>query len=141
LASVRARARPAVRAGYALMIAALPLGLLTHLDDRRTMLVPLALLGTGIGLALAASLRDTSVGAALFGLSLCFPAVLAGQLLVLSLQAARLERLRPLTAAGRFHALRDGYHTWLIAASAAAVLLAAATAAHTRKATAVPRAR
>ncbi|WUI01764.1 hypothetical protein OHR68_08100 [Spirillospora sp. NBC_00431] len=141
LASVRAAARPAVHTGYALMIAALPLGLLTQLADRWTTLVPLTLLGAGIGLALAASLRDASVGAALFGLSLCFPAVLAGQLLVLSLQASRLERLRPRTETGQFHALRDGYHAWLLVACAAAVLLAAATAAHTRGTPAAPRAR
>ncbi|MFI0485737.1 hypothetical protein [Actinomadura sp. 9N215] len=141
LASVRAGARHAVRTGYVLMIAALPLGFLTHLDDRRTVLVPLVLLGAGLGLALAASLRDAGVGAALFGLSLCFPAVLAGQLLVLSLQAARLERLRPLTEAEQIHALRHGYHVWLVVACAAAVLLAAATARHTRKTAAGPGAR
>ncbi|TDB89086.1 hypothetical protein E1264_09405 [Actinomadura sp. KC216] len=141
LASALAPARHAVRAGLALMIAALPLGLLTHLDDRWTMLVPLALLGTGAGLALAASLRDAGVGAALFGLSLCFPAVLAGQLLVLSLQASRLERLRPVTEAERIRALQDGYDIWLIAAGAAAVLLAAATARPSRKTAPGPGAR
>ncbi|MFI0411370.1 hypothetical protein [Actinomadura sp. 3N508] len=141
LASVLAPARHAVHTGQALVIAALPLGLLTHLDGRWTMLVPLTLLGTGAGLALAASLRDAGVGAALFGLSLCFPAVLAGQLLVLSLQASRLERLRPVTEADRIDALRDGYDVWLIAAGAAAVLLAAATARPSRKSAAGPGAR
>ncbi|TMQ91485.1 hypothetical protein ETD83_30650 [Actinomadura soli] len=141
LASVRARARHAVNAGHVLMIAAVPLGLLTHLDGRWTMLVPLALLGTGAGLALAASLRDAGVGAALFGLSLCFPAVLAGQLLVLSLQASRLERLRPVTEAEQIHALHDGYDIWLIVAGAAAVLLAAAAARPSRKTVAGPGAR
>ncbi|WP_165969105.1 hypothetical protein [Actinomadura sp. KC06] len=141
LASACAPARHAVHAGYVLMIAAVPLGLLTHLDGRWTMLVPLALLGAGAGTALAASLRDAGVGAALFGLSLCFPAVLAGQLLVLSLQASRLERLRPVTEADRIQALRDGYDVWLIVAGAAAVLLAAATARPSRKAAAGPGAR
>ncbi|MFI0374163.1 hypothetical protein ACH35V_40430 [Actinomadura sp. 1N219] len=144
LASACVPARHAVRAvhaGFVLMIAAVPLGLLTHLDGRWTMLVPLALLGAGAGAALAASLRDAGVGAVLFGLSLCFPAVLAGQLLVLSLQASWLERLRPVTEADRIQALRDGYDAWLIVAGAAAVLLAAATARPSRKTAAGPGAR
>ncbi|MFD0536607.1 hypothetical protein ACFQY7_25675 [Actinomadura luteofluorescens] len=89
---------------------------------------PLVPLGAGAGLALAASLRDARVGAALFGLSLCFPAVLAGQLLVLSLQAARLQRSRPVTDAQHVHALLEGYRIWLAVAGVVAVLLAGATA-------------
>ncbi|RKS77305.1 hypothetical protein BZB76_2686 [Actinomadura pelletieri DSM 43383] len=141
LASVRLVPRHGVRAGHALMIAAVPVAFNAPGDDGWTLLVPLVLLGTGAGLALAASLRDAGVGAALFGLSLCFPAVLAGQLLVLSLQAARLERLRPVTEAQRFDALRDGYHIWLAVAGTVAVLLAVATTRHTRRTDAHPEAR
>lgn len=82
----------------------------------------------GGGLALAASLRDADAGGALFGLALCFPAVLAGQLAVLSLQAARLQRLRPATEAQRLDALLEGYRVWLVVAGAAAALLAGVAA-------------
>jgi hypothetical protein len=114
-------------AGYALMAAGIGLALATGPTGRWTPVVLLVPLGTGAGLALAASLRDAHVGAALFGLSLCFPAVLAGQLCVLSLQADRLRRTRALTGAGRLDALADGYRAWLLIAGAATVLLAALT--------------
>ncbi|MGP4029773.1 hypothetical protein [Actinomadura sp. 3N407] len=128
LASTRRGARRAVPAGYCLMTAAVLLGLAVAPHDRWALLLPLVPLGAGAGLALAASLRDAGVGAALFGLSLCFPALLTGQLLVLSLQASRLERLRPVTETRQATALLDAYHVWLLIAAAAAVLLAAATA-------------
>ncbi|MEU8803716.1 hypothetical protein [Spirillospora sp. NPDC048819] len=128
LASTRLRARLAVPAGYCLMTAGVLLGLAAPPHDPWAPLLPLAPLGAGAGLALAASLRDAGVGAALFGLSLCFPALLTGQLLVLSLQASRLERLRPATGAQQAAALLDAYHVWLLIAAAAAALLAAATA-------------
>ncbi|MEU5992878.1 hypothetical protein ABZ806_28260 [Spirillospora sp. NPDC047418] len=128
LAAARAPARGAVAAGLLLMIAALPLGLAADVRDPWTLLAPLVPLGTGAGLALAASLRGAEPGAALFGLALCFPAVLTGQLAVLSLQASRLRRARPVTEAQQVHALLAGYHDWLIVAGMVAVLLAAATA-------------
>ncbi|QKG21317.1 hypothetical protein ACTIVE_2955 [Actinomadura verrucosospora] len=106
--------------GIGLALAAGPTG-------RWTPLVLLVPLGTGAGLALAASLRDAHAGAALFGLSLCFPAVLTGQLFVLSLQAARLRRAHSLTDARHLDALAGGYRTWLVVAGTAAVLLAALT--------------
>ncbi|MFC4049087.1 hypothetical protein ACFOY4_05275 [Actinomadura syzygii] len=141
LGSTRVPARRAVRAGCCLVAAAVPLGLTADVHDRWTLLGPLVLLGAGAGGALAASLRDAGVGAALFGLSLCFPAVLTGQLIVLSLQAARLERLRPASDAERAHALLDGYHGWLVVAAAAAVLLAAVAAAVPGRSVATSRAR
>ncbi|MES9543863.1 hypothetical protein ABWI07_41565, partial [Actinomadura sp. NPDC000600] len=128
LAATRTGARGAVRAGYLLMIVAVPLGLAGGTPGRWALLAPLVPLGAGAGLALAASLRDAKAGAALFGLSLCFPAVLAGQLLALSAQAARLQRTRPVTEAQQMHALLEGYRVWLVIALAAAVLLAGATA-------------
>ncbi|WP_433463152.1 hypothetical protein [Spirillospora sp. CA-128828] len=128
LAATRAGARGAVPAGHLLMLAAVLAGLATDAHGRWAPLAALVPLGAGAGLALAASLRDAGVGAALFGLSLCFPAVLAGQLLVLSLQAARLQRLRPATGAQQMYALLEGYRIWLIVAGAAAALLAGAAA-------------
>lgn len=147
LAATRAPARGAVPAGFLLLVLALPLGLAVDIGagpgGQWALLIPLVPLGAGAGLALAASLRGAAPGAALFGLSLCFPAVLAGQLLVLSLQAARLGRARPATGAEQVHALLAGYHDWLIAAGMAAVPLAAATAvaaARRRNAASGPRA-
>ncbi|MGI5327170.1 hypothetical protein [Actinomadura nitritigenes] len=127
LAASRARPRAAVMAGYALMVLGIGLALAAGPTGRWTPVVLLVPLGTGAGLALAASLRDAHVGAALFGLSLCFPAVLAGQLCVLSLQADRLRRTRALTGAQHLDALADGYRAWLLIAGAAAVMLAALT--------------
>ncbi|MEO3824766.1 hypothetical protein [Actinomadura sp. B10D3] len=127
LAAARA-GRAAVPAGCLLMAAAPLTGLAAGTRDGRTLLAALVLLGAGAGLALAASLRDAGAGGALFGLSLCFPAVLAGQLAVLSLQAGRLQRLRPTTEAQRLDALLEGYRVWLVAAGVAAALLAGVTA-------------
>ncbi|MFC4911256.1 hypothetical protein [Actinomadura gamaensis] len=117
--------RGAVLGGQALMVlAAVPL-LIAPVQDARVETVALAVLGAGAGTALAASLRGAEVAAALFGLSLCVPAVLAGQLVVLSLQAQRL-RPAPTTAQAQLAALADGYRTWLGVAAVLAVLLAAA---------------
>ncbi|WP_165975539.1 hypothetical protein, partial [Actinomadura rubrisoli] len=130
LASVRCGGRGGVLTGYGLMAAAMPLGLAAGADGGQgggALLAPLVPLGLGAGLALAASLRDAGAGAALFGLSLCFPAVLTGQLLALSLQASSLQRARPVTGAQQVDALTGGYHVWLVVAGAAALLLAAAT--------------
>ncbi|MFD0905551.1 hypothetical protein, partial [Actinomadura sediminis] len=88
----------------------------------QALLVPF---GAGPGLALALPLRDAGAGAALFGLSLCFPAVLAGQLAALSLQAASLARIGPGTDAQRLAGLVQGQRTWLLAAAAAAAVIAA----------------
>ncbi|MCP9966299.1 hypothetical protein [Actinomadura madurae] len=120
--------RGAVPAGCLLMSAAPLTGLAAGTRDGWTLLAALVLLGAGAGLALAASLRDADAGGALFGLALCFPAVLAGQLAVLSLQAARLQRLRPATEAQRLDALLEGYRVWLVVAGAAAALLAGVAA-------------
>ncbi|MFV2216339.1 hypothetical protein ACFHW2_39655, partial [Actinomadura sp. LOL_016] len=121
-------ARGAVLAGHTLMVAALPVGAVllgTDAGGRWAPLLLLVPLGAGAGLALAASLRDAGVGGALFGLSLCFPAVLAGQLAVLSLQAASLARIRPETDAQRLAGLVQGQHAWLLAAAAAGAVAAA----------------
>ncbi|MFA1544343.1 hypothetical protein [Actinomadura monticuli] len=126
LAAAGAPARAALPTGFLLLVLAVPLGLATGPGDPWALLAPLVPLGAGAGMALAASLRDAEAGAALFGLCLCFPAVLAGQLLVLSLQASRLREARPVTEAQQAHALLDGYRGWLVVAGMAALLLAAA---------------
>jgi hypothetical protein len=117
-------ARGAVLAGHALILlavlAALVMGASADPVPLMAVLIPL---GLGVGIALAASLRDAGAGAALFGLGLCFPAVLTGQLLVLSLQAARWAQARPVTAAQQAQALTAGYRVWLMAAAAIVVVL------------------
>ncbi|MFA1547781.1 hypothetical protein [Actinomadura chokoriensis] len=133
LAAVRAPSRGAVSTGFLLLVLAVPFAVATDARDQWSLLVPIVPLGAGAGLALAASLRDAGPCAALFGLSLCFPAVLAGQLLVLSLQASRLRGPRPETGAEtgaeQVHALLEGFRGWLAVAGMVAVLLAALLAA------------
>ncbi|GAA2132528.1 hypothetical protein [Actinomadura napierensis] len=148
LVAARARPRAAVGAGFALMIVGVGVGLglglgpglATGSTGPWTPLLPLVPLGMGAGLALAASLRDAHVGAALFGLALCFPAVLAGQLSVLSLQASRLHSAH--SEEQRLDALAGGYRAWLLIAGTAAVLLAVLTlrllARHGRAAESAP---
>ncbi|MWK37426.1 hypothetical protein GEV43_27410 [Actinomadura sp. J1-007] len=120
-------ARAAVLAGHGLIVVAVLLGLAVGVGTAPLPLTALLVpLGAGVGVALAASFRDANVGGALFGLSLCFPAVLTGQMLVLSLQAARLELPPPVNEAQQLSGLTGGYRVWLVAAGVTAVLLAAA---------------
>ncbi|GAA3974327.1 hypothetical protein GCM10023085_66070 [Actinomadura viridis] len=120
-------ARAAVPAGHALVLAAALVALLVPFPPRPPLLAAVLIpLGLGVGLALAASLRDARAGAALFGLGVCFPAVLAGQLMALSLQAGRWQRVGPDTAGERLSVLAGGYRQWLVLACALAVLLAVA---------------
>ena len=121
-ASGRMAERRAVLGGHCLMIAALLLGLAAVPHLPWTLLPPLVPLGAGAGLALAAVLRGAGADAALFGLALGLPALLAGQLAVLSLQASELERLRPVTEAQRTGALLGAYRLWLLTAAVLAVL-------------------
>ncbi|MEV4256372.1 hypothetical protein AB0J52_24690 [Spirillospora sp. NPDC049652] len=126
----RDTARVAVLAGHALIVfATLPalFAAAAHVPDAAHLpavaTVSMTALGAGAGLALAVSLRFAGVAAALFGLALCFPAVLTGQLVVLSLQAGWLEPA-PTTAEAQLAALADGYRAWLGAAAVLTVLLA-----------------
>ncbi|GAA2448581.1 hypothetical protein GCM10010191_77530 [Actinomadura vinacea] len=119
--------RAAVTGGHGLIVVAVVVALATPAaGDPRLLAAVLVPLGLGVGAALAASLRDAGPSAALFGLGLCFPAVLTGQLLVLSLQAGRWYHARPETAAQRLAALTDGYRAWLVAAGVIALVLALA---------------
>ncbi|MQY06215.1 hypothetical protein [Actinomadura macrotermitis] len=121
--------RGAVLTGHGLIVAAVLLALATAATGPSALTVlPLLPLGAGLGVTLAAALRDTGVAAALFGLALCFPALLTGQLMVLSLQMGRLQRVRPETVAEQAHALTAGYRMWLVAAGVTAGLLAAVCA-------------
>jgi hypothetical protein len=77
-----------------------------------------------------AALRHTEIGAGLFGLSLCFPAVLSGHLIVGPLQVAKVGAV---TRAGggatdALVALTAAYRLWLVVAGVLAVILAVATA-------------
>ncbi|MEU6039017.1 hypothetical protein ABZ801_26775 [Actinomadura sp. NPDC047616] len=120
-------ARGAVHGGFGLVVVAVLLTLAVDgTAGRWTLTACLVPLGAGLGTALAASLRGTSAGAALYGLSLCPPAILTGQLIVLSLQAGQWQRGRPETAAQQFYALSAGYRVWLITAGVLTVALAAA---------------
>ncbi|WP_067477350.1 hypothetical protein [Actinomadura hibisca] len=130
----RAGARTAVLAGHGLIVVAVLLALAADVTGTPWMLLaPLVPLGAGVGMALAASLRDAGVGAALFGLTLCFPAVLTGQLLVLSLQVGRLQSVDPANDAQRLYGLTAGYRLWLIGAGVLALLLAALVAKTTAR--------
>ncbi|MFL6054140.1 MAG: hypothetical protein ACJ72W_14655 [Actinoallomurus sp.] len=127
----RGACRGAVLCGYGLGIVAIFL-LLTMgaAVSQWTLLAALCTLGTGTGLAVGAALGQTEPGPALFGLSVCFPAVLGGHLVVGPLQIAKVGAV---TKAGggpiaALYALTAAYHLWLVAAGVIVVILAAVTA-------------
>ncbi|MEV5748412.1 hypothetical protein AB0L00_11395 [Actinoallomurus sp. NPDC052308] len=127
----RGAGRGAVLCGYGLGIVAIFL-LLTMgaAASLWTLLTALCALGAGTGLAVGAALRHTEAGPALFGLSLCFPAVLGGHLVVGPLQIAKVGAV---TRAGggpmaALYALTAAYRLWLVAAGVIVVVLAAVTA-------------
>jgi hypothetical protein len=97
--------------------------------DRWELSGALGALGTGIGLVLGTALRPTEAGPALFGLTLCVPAVLGGHLVVGPLQVAKVGAV--VRAGGgtgeALRALTDAYRVWLVGACCIAVVLAAAT--------------
>ncbi|GLZ07690.1 hypothetical protein Acsp03_51560 [Actinomadura sp. NBRC 104412] len=114
-----------VLAGHTLIVVAVLTALAARTPaEPRPLTAVLVPLGLGVGVALAASLRDAGAGAALFGLGLCFPALLTGQLLVLSLQAGRWQQAHAATPAQQAQALAAGYQTWLLTAAAIALMLA-----------------
>ncbi len=131
----RASGRGAVLSGHGLAIVAILLFLTVFVTmgaraDQWALLGALCVLGAGVGLMVAAALRHTEIGSALFGLSLCFPAVLGGHLVVGPLQVAKVGAV---TRAGggateALIALTAAYRLWLVAAGLLAVILAAATA-------------
>lgn len=76
------------------------------------LVIPYSLMAVGAAVALTAALRKAGVGAALFGLALCFPGVLAGYVLGTGVQ---MMMLRPATSA---QGLVDGFvralHWWAL---------------------------
>ncbi len=133
----RSAGRGAVFCGYGLVVGALAsiLAFGIHAGPWVT-LGTLCALGAGAGLAVGAALRHTEVGPGLFGLSLCFPAALAGHLIVGPLQVARVDEV--IRAGGgpaeALAALTDAYRIWLVAAIGIALVFAATTAWVSRRA-------
>ncbi|MEU4234670.1 hypothetical protein AB0F17_61230 [Nonomuraea sp. NPDC026600] len=64
--------------------------------DGLVLVIPFTLLAAGAAVALTSALNQAGIGAALFGLALCFPGVLAGYLLATGVQ---LKMLRGVTVA------------------------------------------
>lgn len=81
------------------------------------LVVPFVLLAAGAAVALVSALRLAGPGAALFGLSLCFPAVLAGFLLGTGIQVTRLREVGRSGEATKM-AYLDGFvgalHVWAL---------------------------
>lgn len=134
MASRPAAGRGAIFCGYGLALAAL-MAFVAMSPGKGTgvgrweLSAALGALGAGLGLALGAALRPASTGAALFGLTLCCPAVIVGHLVVGALQVARVGAV---TKAGggtaeAMAALTEAYRMWLAGACAIAVVLSAAT--------------
>jgi hypothetical protein len=120
-----------VLGGHGLAIVALLILLTTDADSSPWLLcIPLVALGAGIGMALAASLRSAELGSALFGLALCFPAVLSGFLVIGPLQVAKVNAVIRVGGGmqNAVYALTAGFRVWLIVAGVLAVLLASAAA-------------
>lgn len=126
----RAAGQGTVLGGYALALVAILL-LLTMgtRADQWTLFAALCALGAGAGLSAGSALRHTEIGPALFGLSLCFPAVLSGHLVVGPLQVAKVGAVTKNGggAAEALFALTAAYRLWLVAAGVLAVVLAAVT--------------
>jgi hypothetical protein len=106
--------------------------------DGVILVVPFALIAGGAAVALAAALRVTSIGASLFALTLCFPAVLTGFLLGTGMQIARLRAVQE-SGSPTAQDLVDGFvaalHGWaLVGGSAVVASLVLATALARRSA-------
>jgi hypothetical protein len=117
--------------GHAAVVAAVLLLLSVDMrSDQWSLLPAVGLLGLGLGMALSASLREAEVGAVLFAVSLSFPAVLTGHLVVGSFQ---LAAVRPVLAARSGEeaiaaAFTAGFRGWLIVAAVCVALIAAVVA-------------
>ncbi|MEW9533309.1 hypothetical protein [Microbispora sp. NPDC049125] len=82
------------------------------------LVVPFTLLAVGSAVALVSGLRLAGVGAALLGLSLCFPAVLAGFLLGTGIQVDRLREATGSPTATKQDVVDgfiDALHIWALA--------------------------
>ena len=85
---------------------------LTPSPEGLVLVVPFALLAVGAAVALTAALGQAGVGAALFALALCLPAVLAGYLLGSGVQ---LTMLRGVTSAQELvDSFVSALHLWAL---------------------------
>ncbi|MFG1942424.1 hypothetical protein [Nonomuraea sp. NPDC048826] len=102
--------------------------------DGLVLVVPFTLLAVGAAVALTAALSDVGVGAALFGLALCFPGVLAGYLLGTGMQKALLDQ-------GSRQEFVDSYvgvlHLWALVAGFLVVAVIVLVSVMARRAPAV----
>ncbi|MCW2899081.1 MAG: hypothetical protein JWO67_1346 [Streptosporangiaceae bacterium] len=120
--------RTAVLGGHGLVIVAVLVFLTTDASsDTLLLTAPLVALGAGIGTALAGSLHGTTLGSALFGAALCFPAVLTGYLIVGPLQVAKVNEVVDSGGGQRdiVYALTSAFRIWLVVGGLIAVLMAA----------------
>jgi hypothetical protein len=110
--------------------------LLVPVSSGLLLVVPFVLLAAGAAVALMSAMRNASLGAVLFGLSLCFPAVLAGYLLGTGIQVTRLRQVGQSGEATR-QALLDGFvgalHIWALAGGFAVVAIIVLAAVLTRR--------
>jgi MFS family permease len=128
--------RTAVLVGHGLAVVAVLVLLATNTTSGALpVTAPLVLLGAGLAIALAASLRAAGVGSALFGLTLCFPAVLCGYLVIGPLQVHEVGTVVAVGGgtAHLVYALITAFRIWLIVAGVLAVLLAGAVRLAGRK--------
>ncbi|MBO3753170.1 hypothetical protein J5X84_44665 [Streptosporangiaceae bacterium NEAU-GS5] len=105
------------------------------------LVIPFALLAAGAAVALVSALRQAGIGTTLFGLSLCFPAVLAGFLLGTGIQ---VTKLRAIGSSGNVtrQALVDGFvgalHLWALIGGFLVVLVLVLMGILARRAAIVP---
>ncbi|MEV6981296.1 hypothetical protein AB0M95_08560 [Sphaerisporangium sp. NPDC051017] len=116
-----------VGAGLVTMVVGLcVIRLLAPTASGMPLLVPFSLMAGGAAVAVVSAVRGVSLSGALFGLSLCFPAVLSGFLLGTGVQ---VERLRAVSMSGQVtsQAMVDGFvgalHLWALVAGFAVVII------------------
>jgi hypothetical protein len=102
------------------------------------LVVPFTLLTAGAAVAVTSAIRNAGLSAGLFGLSLCFPAVLSGFLLGTGVQVGWL---RAVSTSGKVtsQAMVDGFvgalHVWALVAGFAVVIVLALGTVLARRAT------
>jgi multisubunit Na+/H+ antiporter MnhC subunit len=105
---------------------------LTPSPEGLVLVVPFTLLAVGASVALTAAIGQAEVGAAMFGLALCLPAVLAGYLLGTGVQ---LTMLRGVSSAQE---LVDGFvsalHLWALVGGFLMVMVIVMAAVLSRRA-------
>ncbi|WP_211590279.1 hypothetical protein [Microbispora sp. H11081] len=126
--------------GLAAVVAGLAaIRLLVPAPSGMPLTVPFVLLAAGAAVALAGAFRTAGPGSAMLGLSLCFPAVLAGFLLGTGIQVNRL-RDAAASAQGNGNALVEGFidalHMWALVGGFVVVGVIVLSAVLTRRAAA-----